>query len=392
MIFYVVVVNFSVALPSLQKEFGFPAATAILGYTLLYMGMAAGCWWGGIISGSLGSKWTVLVAQILLLGPQFALFHARSWLMVLGLRIIQGNAIAMFPALATMNNLWFPDEQRGLATGIFMGGMCLGAGISSVLGSVFLPWAGWRLTGVYTGVIALGVVVSWFVFYRDAPTASHQRKLSTEQELSHFTPAAGRSSIYTNPLTWLLVAITIANFWYIYSVYGVTPSLLYDLGYRAQLVGSLGTVLGSIGVISTLLGGVTSDFLGKKVRNPLRGRTISIQIGFLVAIVGALFAPWLARRGIATAFLAVIWLGFGIPWTNASIWSLPAELYPERMISKVTGLIASVGFLSAVFGPFLSLYLGERINWLAGYALIGGICILGIGAAWRISQVKSRYS
>ena len=101
---------------------------------------------------------------------------------VLGLvvvRFLLGMAeAAHFPAAIKAVAMWFPQQERALATGWFNAGSNVGAMLCPLIVSYLFATAGFQLTFYLTGAVGLLWVVAWKMFYR-AP-AEHPRLSASE--------------------------------------------------------------------------------------------------------------------------------------------------------------------------------------------------------------------
>ena len=190
-----------------------------------------------------------------------------------------------------------------------------------------------------------------------------------EEKLEKKEEKKSAGAIYKNPITWLLAFIMLGNCWQLYAMYGVTQNMLFDYGYELKAVGILGMVLGIVGVFSTPLGGITSDILSKKM-DTTKARVISMLIGFVIAFFGTILVPFLSQYGFAVALVAMVFMGFGVPWTNGPYWALPAEIFPEEQVGEGAGFAGFVGNTAAIFGPFLATFLGANYGWISSMSFL----------------------
>jgi MFS family permease len=319
-------------------------------------------WWGGRFFDRYGIGKTMALASVFFLFPQFLIPYIPSWSAIIVLRFVQGNVVAMFPGLVAMNGLWFPEKEHGLASGVFMGGLALGTAVGNYLCSALLPSLGWKSTFIALGVIALSLIIVWFAL---VASKTGMRADSKEKKEGN----TDRSMIYRNPITWLLALIMLGNCWQIYAMYGVTQSMLFDYGYGLEAVGILGLVLGLVGVFSTPMGGITSDVLSRRM-GTTRARVISMLIGFVVAFFGTLLVPFLSQYSYVVALGAMIFMGFGVPWTNGPYWALPTEVFPKELAGEGAGFSGFIGNIADVFAPLIATFLGASYGWVSSMSFL----------------------
>jgi nitrate/nitrite transporter NarK len=243
-----------------------------------------------------------------------------------------------------------------------MGGLCLGTGIGNMLCSILLPIVGWQKTFIILGIIAVFIFLGWFLIL----LKPHPKREKSQVKNNNITkkdngPKENRS-IYKMTITWCLAIIMVGNCWQIYSMYGVTQAMLFHYGYCLDKVGRLGFVLGIIGALSTLLGGVYSDKLSKEMLTT-KARILTMFIGFIIAFLAALIVPFLVKMSLALAVLAMVLMGWGVPWTNGPYWALPVEIFPNGRAGEGAGFVGFIGNTAAVFSPLTATFIGVKMGW-----------------------------
>jgi len=95
---------------------------------------------------------------------------------------------------------------------------------------------------------------------------------------------------------------------------------------------------------------------------------VSVLIGFVVAFFGTLLVPFLAREGYATALMAMVLAGFGVPWTNGPYWALPTEVSPGELAGG--GLLWFHGNTADIFAPLVAVFLGANYGWTSSMSFL----------------------
>jgi nitrate/nitrite transporter NarK len=297
----------------------------------------------------------------------------------------------MFPGLVCLNGLWFPKKEHGLASGIYMGGLCLGTAVGSILCSSLLPIVGWQKTFIILGIIAILIFFGWFLVASKPPPkreGSRVKKVNVSEKRSESIKE--KKSIYKMAITWFLSIIMLGNCWQIYAMYGVTQTMLFDYGYSLEKVGILGLVLGLIGVLSTPLGGICSDKLSKRMVTS-KARVLAMFIGFIIALIGTLLVPFLSKMGFGIAIFAMLLMGWGVPWTNGPYWALPVEIFPEGKAGEGAGFAGFIGNTADVFTPLIATFIGVTISWTSSMAFLSiGPLFAAITCLILIHRIKER--
>jgi MFS family permease len=381
-------VSFSISAPYLKEVFNLTDVQLNYGYIAYTTGLVISLWWGGKVFDKYGMKKTMLLAALLFLIPQFLIPTVFSWPIILLLRFIQGNVAAMFLGLVCLNGLWFPEREHGLASGIFMGGLGLGTAVGNIFCSALLPIVGWQKTFFILGIIAIFIIFGWFLIAsKPIPKVKRSQSISTN-ELKKSKKETEEKSIYKIAITWLLAIIMLGNCWQIYAMYGVTQTMLFDYGYSLSAVGILGLVLGLIGVLSTPLGGICSDKLSRRMITP-KARVLAMFIGFLIAFIGTLLAPFLSRISFGVALFAMVLMGWGVPWTNGPYWALPVEVFPKGKAGEGAGVAGAIGNTADIFGPLIATFIGVTIGWTSSMAFLAvGPLFAAIACLILISKIK----
>jgi MFS family permease len=387
MMLMAILVSFSISGPMLIKEFSLTDMQLNYGYIAFTSGLVVSLWWGGRFFDRYGMKKTMVLGSLLFLIPQFLIPFVKNWNIILFLRFIQGNVVSMFPGFVTLNSLWFPKKEHGLASGIFMGGLSLGTAVGNYLCSKILPIFGWKNTFQVLGVLALLLIMLWFVFSQKKPPMNLEKKIEINRK-GDDTP--GNTTIYRNPITWLLAIIMLGNCWQLYAMYGVTQSMLFDYGYSLETVGLLCLILGIIGVFSTPAGGIISDKIST-VLNITKARIVSMLIGFIIAFFSTLLCPFLVKINFNIAIFAMIFMGMGVPWTNGPYWALPSEIYPSKLAGEGAGFAGFIGNTAAIFGPLIATFLGNSYGWVSSMSFLAigpFISIIGCVVLFKIVKIK----
>src|SRR5690606_14177927 len=88
-----------------------------------------------------------------------------------------------FPAAVKVIAEWFPQKERGLATGIFNSGTSIGP----ILAPLLIPWLlgafGWKEAFIITGALGFIWLIFWWIFY-EVP-AKQKRLSQAEYNLIH---------------------------------------------------------------------------------------------------------------------------------------------------------------------------------------------------------------
>jgi ACS family hexuronate transporter-like MFS transporter len=285
---------------------------------------------------------------------------------VLGLvvvRFLLGLAeAAHFPAAIKAVAMWFPQQERALATGLFNAGTALGV-IASPL-TVWLALSfGWQAAFVAIGAAGL----LWLAFWARGFHAPEQHPRLTEAESTHIRsgqPAAVQAlrlpwtallryrqiwpfllgKLLTDPVWWFFL------FWlpsYLERERGRNP--LQSAGLVALIY--LGSSVGSI------LGGWLSGHLTK--RGWPVGRARLTTMGLFAACMPASILAYSTDSFAVCVALITLATACHQAW-SANLLTSATDLFPTQVSGAVIGLGATAG---GIGGMFIALLTALTVQW-----------------------------
>jgi len=318
-----------------DTDYGRVVSAFVLAYTIMF---AAGGWLVDRLGTIRGLAIAVAVWSIAsgchALATGTASLAAARFLLGLG----EG---ACFPAAAKGTTEWFPPRQRGIATGIAVGGAAFGSLVAPPATAWIAGVAGWRGAFVATAVVGAAWLVAWLVAGAFAPPAE--------------PPAAGMQPLgaaLRHPATWRLLAARFCfdPLLYFY-MFWVPKYLAADRGLDTAAIGRYYWVpflaLGLCNIASGLLG----DWLIDRGWSARAVRRIVLSAAALVTPVSALViaAPTV---GWAIALMTAVMAAHGF-WISTYI-TLVGDLFPSRIVATVVGLTGTVGGTAAVLSNLVT--------------------------------------
>jgi NNP family nitrate/nitrite transporter-like MFS transporter len=268
------------------------------------------------------------------------------------------------PNLPKLVGIWFPPQQVGLASGIYMTGLNIGAALGLLTGPLF---GSWKLAFGTIGVATLVVAVLWTLFARNAPQG-------VEIRMPPIMTGVKRGMKSRN--VWL---VAVAQFLYLGAFVGFSgnfPTALEQVHeVTPKTAGAIASLLTWGIVIGNFFLPILSDRLG--IRKPF------VHIGAAVSAV-CVFCAWYLAPGAATwilIFLGGVFLGSIQPVLFTMLVELP-ELDPECM-GGASGIVSTLLNAGGFFIPLLvtsSLVAAGTleaytIGFLVTAAILGGIVL-----------------
>jgi ACS family hexuronate transporter-like MFS transporter len=310
---------------------------------------------------------------------------------VLGLvlvRFLLGMAeAAHFPAAIKTVAMWFPQQERALATGLFNAGTALGIIASPVTVWLALTF-GWQAAFVAIGAAGL----LWLVFWQRGFHAPEQHPRLSAAELAHIRAgqAPGEQALrlrwtallryreiwpflmakmLTDPVWWFFL------FWlpsYLERERGQNP--LKSAGLVALIY--LGSSVGSI------LGGWLSGHLTQRGWPVGRARLTTMGL-FAACMPASLLAYWSDSFAVCVALIALA-TACHQAW-SANLLTSATDLFPTKVSGAVVGLGATAG---GIGGMFIALLTALTVQWTGTqqwafvYAGVMHLTSLGIFLLW----------
>lgn len=306
-----------------------------------------------------------------------------------------------YPAAVKTVAEWFPNKERGLATGLFNAGTSIGVVVAVLLVPWILNRYGWHEVFWITGALGFVWLIGWIFFY-DIPTRQARLTASelqyimagqdqAEQEIGA-TNTVNWLALFKVPQTWAYITgkgLIDPIYWFFLfwlpSYFSTTfhldlkkPSLELMLIYTA-------TTLGSIG------GGYVSSRLIKKGWLVLKARkTVLLVIAVLeLSIILAQFATnvWVAVGLISLA------VALHQAWAT-NVFTLASDLFPKKAVSSVVGIGGTAGALGGILFPMLVGTLLDHYKALGklagGYNVLFTICGFTYLIAWLIIHLLTK--
>ncbi|HEY1130412.1 MAG TPA: MFS transporter [Roseateles sp.] len=278
-------------------------------------------------------------------------------------RFLLGMAeAAHFPAAMKAVAMWFPQQERALATGIFNSGTALGI-IASPLTVWLAVTFGWQFAFVAIG----GAGLVWLVFWERGFQAPERHAKVSAEELAHIRagqPAQEAAvklpwtallrfkaiwpflvgKLLTDPVWWFFL------FWlpsYLERERGQNPLKSAGLVALIYLGSSVGSIAG--GWLSSAL--VKRGWPVGRARMTAMGLAAACMPGAILAYYSDSFALCVGLITLATACHQA--------W-SANLLTSATDLFPTRVSGAVIGLGATAG---GIGGMFIALLAALAVQW-----------------------------
>lgn len=202
MIFLVTVFNYvdratlSVAAPVLRKDLGFDAVTMGMAFSAFGWAYTSMQIPGGILLDRIGSRviygLSLLVWSVFTFLQGYVDLFSSAFLALFTLRFLMGVAEApAFPANNRLTVMWFPKQERGLATAVFQSAQYFALAAFTPLMTWTLQAKGWHYIFFFTGAAGIVLGLLWFMFVHEPK----KHKRVNAAEIAHIEQGGGMPQI-----------------------------------------------------------------------------------------------------------------------------------------------------------------------------------------------------
>ncbi len=354
-------------IPISNTQFSQLQAAFLIAYAVMYAG-------GGKLTDALGTRKGFAVVMTWWSAACASHGLATGFGMLAGSRFLLGMGEGGgFPAATKAVAEWFPVRERSTAMGIINAGTSVGAVLAPPLIAFVIATLNWRWVFYLSGAVGLLWTAGWLRAY--FPPSRHPRLSAQEREL--IAEAAKPGAPSEPEISWLglfrfreVWGLVFAKFlsdagWYFYLFW--LPKYLYDVRqFDTRQVGYYAWIPYAAAGIGSVCGGWFSSRLIRTGRSLDFSRKLALG-------VSAAAMPWifLVTQSPVQAALVLFSLAFaGQQSWSTLVMILPADLFPQRAVGSVAGL---VGFGGAMGGVVFGLVVGYLLDHGFGYGLVFGM-------------------
>ncbi len=406
MIFLVTIFNYvdratlSIAAPILRKDLGFDAVSMGVAFSAFGWAYTAMQIPGGIILDRFGSRIVLgisLVAWSVLTFLQgFVDMFSSALLALFILRFLMGVAESpAFPANNRLTVMWFPRQERGMATAIFQSAQYAALALFTPIMVWLLSTWGWQHVFFFTGGAGIVIGLLWFWIVQEP--SRHKRV--NQAELDYIAAGDGLATIgdAPTPFSWgqlktiganrMMLGIYLGQFcltsitWFFLTWF---PTYLIEAkGMTILKVGIAAAIPAVAGCLGGITGGVWSDWLLRRGHSLTVARKTPIICGLLLSssIVSANYVQ------SVPIIIAVMSLAFFAKGVGNLGWCIVGDVSPRGAIGISGGMFNLCGNLASIVTPIA---IGLMINtfgsfdwaliYVAAMGLLGAfayLCIVG---------------
>jgi ACS family D-galactonate transporter-like MFS transporter len=320
--------------------------------------------------------WSLATAGQALVGGFASLF---------GLRLTVGLMEApAFPANSRAVAMWFPEQERGLATSVFVMGQYLGTALFSGLLIWLAGTYGWRSVFILSGVIGVLFGIGWFFWYRDPlKSSANQQELDYLRDGGALAANSERSKFRWADVAYLMQhrqiwAICIGKFASSSSLYFFLtwfPTYLIEERKITLVKAGFFSVMPYLGaIVGILLAGYVSDLLIRRGHSMSFSRKLPLVVGSALGM-SIVLANFAVSDGFAIAILTVAFFAQGI---SATSWAAVGEVAPKELIGVTSGITSFSANLSGIVTPtVIGFILRQTGSFHQAFNFVGAIALVG---------------
>ncbi len=381
-VFYLVRLNFSVVIPTLQAQYGYSKAELGMVVTTFAIVYGAGKFLNGFLSDRSNARYFMTAGLVgsaivnLFVGfGESLLFFSICW-------GISGWFQSMgWPPVARLLTHWYGPKEIGTKWAIWNSSQPLGGAITYVLAAYLVADFGWQSAFYVPAVIALVAAVILFALLRDTPQSlglppvEVYKNLVHKDDVKEEVHASSRELlrlVFTSRVVWL---VCVANmFLYIIrsSIFTWAPTFLQEMKGSSLVTSSWQT----FGLeIAGILGGLAAGYASDRLFNGRRGPVGCIFMGLLALV---LFAFWHSPGSVWLDSMAMIAVGFLIYGPQVLVGVAAADFASKKAAGMATGLTGTFGYLGVAISGVGIGYVADNWGWAGGFTFFIGSAILGM--------------
>jgi sugar phosphate permease len=393
MITYIDRVNVSTAAGQFKSELGLSnTQIGVIFSAFAYPYVVFQCI-GGWISDRYGARRTLIGCALIWAVATALTGLAGGFVTLLAARLLLGlGEGATFPAATTAMATWFAKDKRGMAQGITHSSARLGNAFAPILVYTLIRAVNWRFSFYMLGLLSLGWVLLWYKTYRDNP-ARHPD--ITPSELTSMPVSRERvvdPKGTTARLFWRMLPVSVVYFcycWILWLMLDWMPLYFmhsFHLNIKKAVVFT--TAVFIAGVIGDLIGGLLTDHLLRRTKNPVLAR--SCLVAACMTMTGLSVVPVLF---VHDPMISLIFLAAAMFFNEMNIgpmWAVPMDIASSERSGTASGIMASIGNTSAIICPMVAGFLADRAGgWNLTFMISIGVMICGVLVVFAMRPNKA---
>ena len=310
---------------------------------------------------------------------------ATSFTALFILRMLLGvGEAAVNPAGMRWIRFNIPEEQRGLAVGIYQASAKIGLAVGVPVALMLIAVFDWRAMFIILGIGCMLWLVPWMLLVRD-----DDRQIEVAQQKASGAAPVPFGRIMASPVIWGTILGTFAYQYFLYFTMTWMPTYFVERRNLDLKAMGLFTFVQFIGMaVVAILAGWAADRMIKKGGDPVKVRKRFAIAGLLAGstqIIGAF-----AESNNVAIFFAVLSIS-GLGLMTANYWALTQTLIPGGAVGRIVGIQNCAAQLPGIAAPIVTGWLVQRTGSYEAPMIMIGV-FLAIGIAAYVFLVKREYA
>ncbi|UFH48081.1 MFS transporter [Pseudomonas sp. KNUC1026] len=383
MIFIVTVFNYvdratlSVAAPAMRHDLGFDAVMMGIAFSAFGWAYTSMQLPGGIILDRYGSRLVLGLSLVLWSALTFVQgfvdLFSSAFLALFVLRFLMGVAESpAFPANNRLTVMWFPRQERGLATAVFQSAQYFALAVFTPLMVWLLGAFGWQHVFFWTGAAGILLGFVWFALVRE-PRKDHR---VNQAEIDHIEAGGGLPNLgdAPTPFSWarvkaiggnrMMLGVYLGQFclttitWFFLTWF---PTYLIEAKGMSMLkVGLVAAIPPVAGCLGGVIGGVWSDWLLRRGHSLTFARKLPIITGLLLSS-SIVIANYTQSVAVVTLVMSIAFFAKGVGNLG---WCIVGDVSPKRAMGVSGAMFNFCGNIASIITPIA---IGVLINELGSF-------------------------
>lgn len=391
----------SIAGPGITKEFGFDHVH--LGYIFSAFSWAyvIGQVPGGLLLDRFGSK-KVYTASLLLWSAVTILFGlvgqvtsnlSVALALLFALRFALGLVESpSFPANGRVACMWFPKEERGLATSLFASASYFAVAIFSPVSAWLTASFSWPAPFIVLGLVGFLAAIVWVKFMATPYDHPHVSKA----ELDHIVAGGAmvdidsRKALEAGPaFSWKVFGMLFRSrmLWcaYIGQYCGVALSYFFITWFPLYLIQGRGMNLTQAGLAAVvpalcgfgggIFGGAFSDMLIRRGWTISKARKTPYVLGMLIGC-SLVLAAFTDSNALIVLLMGLAFFGKGTA-VGAGTWAIVSDTAPREAVGTAGAVFNCIGNIGGILTPIIFGYIVDATGgYSAGLYFVAAHCLV----------------
>jgi MFS transporter, ACS family, glucarate transporter len=407
--------NIGVLVPVIRKEFHLTNTDVGALASLFYISYALVQIPSGYLFQKLGIR-KLLVASMVLTSLSTLFTGLAASVMQLKLaRLVLGGAEGPINiGIVSTINRWFPAQEKGFATGVFMASIKFAPAFVPPLCAYLMLHFGWREVFYIFGIPGILIAGMWYWLVRDDPADSRHcspAEITYIKESVALTahrdkaPAARTSApswldtvIRTREIDLLKTNKEVVRSWNVWAcamgyffMVGITYTIMtwvptYLVSVKHFSIMKMGIVASApwIGaVIGNIVGGLLSDKVFAKRRKPVMLITSAATVLTMYALINAPSDPVSLA---ALLFIAGVLLNLGY----STFLVYPMGIATKEKVPFAASIVNFAGALGGAFTPFVVGVVLDQLSWDWVFGLLAATSFIAFALVACMIEPKAR--